>query len=62
MELHWQQWILVHFPFLRKERKLIIALCDSLGLQVSRRTFLTDLRLHQSVERLLKVYLDKANA
>ena len=53
--------VLVHCPSFNKERKLISALCDSLGLQVSSRTFLTDLRLHQSVERLLKVYLDKAN-
>ena len=53
--------VLVHCPFFHKERMLIRALCDSLDLQVSSRTFLTDLRLHQCVERFLKVYLDKAN-
>ena len=48
--------VLVHCPSFHKERKLISTLCNSLGLKVSSRTFLTDLRLHQSVERLLRAY------
>ena len=47
--------VLVHCPFFNKDRVLISALCDSLGLQVFSRTFLTDLCLQQCVERLVAV-------
>ena len=54
--------VLLHCPIFDKERLLICTLCDSFGLQVSSRTFLSDLRLHKAVERLLEAYLKKAKA
>ena len=49
--------ILVHCPFYNKERKLLTTLCNSLGLEVSMVTFLTDKRLQTRVERLLERFL-----
>ena len=49
--------ILVHCPFYNKERKLLTTLCNSLGLEVSMVTFLTDKRLQTRVERLLGRFL-----
>ena len=50
--------ILVHCPFYNKERRLLITLCNSLGLEVSIGTFLTDKRLQTRVERLLARFLN----
>ena len=49
--------ILVHCPFYSKERKLLVTLCNSFGLEVSIGTFLTDKRLQTHVERLLSRFL-----
>ena len=49
--------ILVHCPFYNKERKLLTTLCNSLGLEVSMVTFLTDKRLQTRVERLIGRFL-----
>ena len=49
--------ILVHCPFYNKERKLLTTQCNSLGLEVSLVTFLTDKRLQTRVERLLGRFL-----
>ena len=50
--------ILIHCPFYNKERRLLITLCNSLGLEVSIGTFLTDKRLQTRVERLLARFLN----
>ena len=49
--------ILLSCPFYNNERNSVCKLCESLGLNVSLQTFLTDCRLQTRVEKLLHLFL-----
>ena len=50
--------ILLECPFYNTVRKSICKLCESMDLNVSQQTFLTEKRLQLSVEKLLRSFLD----
>ena len=49
--------ILLECPYYSNERNSVCNLCESLGLNVSLNTFLTDSRLQLRVEKLLRLFL-----
>ena len=49
--------VFFHCPFYDKERKLICKRCDSLGVEASLGTFLSDKRMHRHVEQLISTFL-----